>query len=96
MFNNIGRSDPFSFRGGGTGGRDSTIRDAVANTGSGGGGGIPTGQSGGVGGSGIVILRYSNLKTITVGSGLTTTGEQSDGDDKYIVFTAGTGNVSFS
>ena len=65
------------------------------NTG-GGGAGKRNSGTGASGGSGVVILRYSNLKTITVGSGLTTTGEQSDGDNKYIVFTAGTGNISFS
>ena len=65
------------------------------NTG-GGGGGRRNAGSGATGGSGVVILRYSNTKTITVGAGLTTAGEQTDGSDKYIVFTAGTGNVSFS
>ena len=81
--------------GGGTGGRTANIRDAVANTGGGGGGGIPTGQSGGTGGSGIVILRYPNSYTITVGAGLTST-TSTVGTDKVTIFTEGTGNVSFS
>ena len=81
--------------GGGTGGRTANIRDAVANTGGGGGGGIPTGQSGGTGGSGIVILRYPNSYTITVGAGLTST-TSTVGTDKVTVFTAGTDTITFS
>ena len=75
--------------------RTANIRDAVANTGGGGGGGIPTGQSGGTGGSGIVILRYPNSYTITVGAGLTST-TSTVGTDKVTVFTAGTDTITFS
>ena len=82
---------------GGSAGQQGTTSgvNASANTGSGGGGSSSNGSSGN-GGSGVVILRYSNLYTITVGSGLTHGSEQTDGDDKYIVFTAGTDTVSFS
>lgn len=46
----------------------------VANTGGGGGGGSgTTASAGGFGGSGIVILRYPNSLTITIGAGLTGT-----------------------
>jgi len=80
--------------GGGTGSTYPSV--GTAGTGGGGGGRRAVTGYGSRGGSGIVILRYSNLFTITVGAGLTTTGEQTDGNDKYIEFTAGTGNVSFS
>ena len=67
----------------------------TVNTGSG-GGGSTNGGTGGAGGSGIVILRYPNTFTITVGAGLTAGTETTDGSDKYIEITAGTGNVSWS
>jgi hypothetical protein len=51
--------------------------------------------TGGNGGSGIVILRYANTKTITVGPGLTYT-TRSIGTDTAAIFTAGTGTISFS
>jgi hypothetical protein len=70
----------------------------ATNTGGGGGGGcaddIGNGP-GGLGGSGVVILRYPNTFTITLGAGLTgTTG--TTGSDKVTTITAGTGNVSWS
>jgi len=66
-----------------------------ANTGGGGGGmGISVTQSGS-GGSGVVIIRYPNTKTITVGAGLTAT-TATVGTDKVTTFTAGTGTISFS
>jgi len=69
------------------------------NTGGGGGGSssyISTGGSaGGSGGSGVVILRYPNIYTITIGSGLTGT-TASDGIFYVTTLTAGTGNISFS
>jgi hypothetical protein len=67
----------------------------TVNTGSGGGGGSG-GAGGAAGGSGIVILRYPNSKTITIGAGLTAGTETTDGSDKYIEITAGTGTVSWS
>ena len=67
------------------------------NTGGGGGGaGQINQQTGASGGSGIVILRYPNSKTITnPGSGLTFT-TATVGSDSITTFTAGTGNISFS
>jgi len=81
--------------GGGTGGGGAGSdygTAGTANTGGGGGGGWQYGASGG---SGIVILRYPNTKTITVGAGLTSS-TTTDGSDKVTTFTAGTGTISFS
>ena len=69
--------------------------DGSANTGGGGGGGQYTAQAGGSGGSGVVIIRYPNAYTVTIGAGLTGT-TATDGTDKVTTFTAGTGNISFS
>ena len=80
--------------GGGTGGSGT----GTANTGGGGGGGNGANGSsnnGYGGGSGIVILRYSNTKTITIGSGLTGS-TATVGSDKVTTFTAGTGNIQIS
>ena len=64
------------------------------NTGSGGGAG-QTG-SGGNGASGIVILRYLSVATLTnPGGGLTFTSA-TDGSYKVIKFTSGTGNIQFN
>jgi hypothetical protein len=52
----------------------------------------------GTGGSGVVILRWSTADA-TIGAtrtGLVDGGVQTDGTDSYIVFTGGTGTVSFS
>jgi hypothetical protein len=51
--------------------------------------------AGGAGGSGVVILRYSATLSIGGGAGLTFT-TSTVGSDKVTVFTAGTGNISFS
>lgn len=73
--------------------------NGTANTGGGGSGcsgsngGGPF--SGGAGGSGVVILRYPNTYTVTIGSGLTGS-TATDGSDKVTTFTAGTGTISFS
>jgi len=79
--------------GGGNGG--GTAGNGTANTGSGGGGTDRSAGNPGSGGSGIVIIRYPNTNTVTIGSGLigTTT---TVGSDKVTTFTAGTGTVSFS
>ena len=82
--------------GGGGGGSDGS----GGNGGSGGGG--RAGNSGsdknsGTGGSGVIILRWATSDaTISIGSGLTNGGVQTDGSDSYVVFTAGSGNVSWS
>lgn len=80
---------------GGNGGSNANGGDGTANTGSGGGGlGGYTiaNRTGGNGGSGVVILRYPSIYTISGLSGTTTTV----GTDKVTIFTAGTGNISFS
>ena len=73
--------------------------NGTVNTGS--GGGAVTGASSpgpGSGGSGVVILRWATADA-TIGAtrtGLTDGGVQTDGSDSYIIFTAGTGNITFS
>jgi hypothetical protein len=66
----------------------------TANTGGGGGGGSSVNASG-AGGSGIVILKYPDTFTITIGSGLTGTTAAPSGGFKVSTITAGTGNVSW-
>jgi len=79
--------------GGGNGvSQNSTGGSGTNNTGGGGGGG---GTQSGAGGSGVVILRYPNTYTVTIGAGLTGS-TATDGSDKVTTFTAGTGNISFS
>jgi hypothetical protein len=69
----------------------------TANTGGGGGGkGIGTGSASGSGGSGIVILKYVDTKTITIGGGLTGSTAAPSGGYKVTTITAGTGNVSWA
>jgi len=88
--------------GGNTGNQYSQGGTGTVNTGSGGGvGGNGNGNSnrgdGGLGGSGIVILRYPAKYTISVGAGLTAGSETAVGDnEKYIEITAGSDNVSWS
>ena len=73
----------------------------TVNTGGGGGGGfigINGTKAGGAGGSGVVILRWATADA-TIGAtrtGLTDGGVQTDGNDSYIVFTEGTGTITFS
>jgi len=90
--------------GAGGGGNCNNNGDGIAgtaNTGGGGGGGtigINGTKAGGAGGSGTVILRWATADG-TIGAtrtGLTDGGVQTDGSDSYIVFTAGTGTISFS
>lgn len=87
--------------GGGNGSNTNTVAggSGTANTGGGGGGGgfvngVGWGD-GGAGGSGVVIIRYPNSYTVTIGAGLTGT-TATDGSDKVTTFTAGTGTISFS
>ena len=71
----------------------------TANTGGGGGGASgDAGIVGGAGGSGVVILRYPSSSTLTAGAGLTQSSGSpfTEGSNKVSVFTAGTGNISFS
>jgi hypothetical protein len=67
----------------------------TANKG-GGGGGVWGGPQGGAGGSGVVILRYPDSRTITIGAGLTGTESAASGVYKRATITAGTGNVSWT
>ena len=83
---------------GSTGGAAGGNADAgTVNTGAagGGGGGGTLAGTAGAGGSGVVILRYPNTYTISVGSGLTSS-TTTDGSDKITTFTAGSDTVSFS
>jgi len=89
--------------GGGADGENTGVGfNATGNTGGGGGGGggsdADSTRVGGNGGSGVVILRYSDAYTISVGSGITeATGSPfTEGSDKVSVFTGGTGTISFS
>jgi len=90
-----------TYAAGGAGGANTTDANGVAgsvNTGNGGSGGATLNggsQVGGSGGSGIVVLRYPNSFTITIGAGLTGT-TATTGSDKVTTITAGTGNVSFA
>ena len=65
--------------------------------GSGGTGGCPTAFSN-AGGSGVVILRYPDAFTITVGSGIVEAANSpfTDGTDKISVFKGGVGTISFN
>ena len=63
--------------------------------GGGGGGGGGDGGAGGNGGSGVVILRYPDTNTITIGAGLTGTESAASGGYKRATITVGSGNVSW-
>ena len=52
-------------------------------------------NAGGTGGSGVIILRYSNSYTITIGAGLTGT-TSTNGTNTIATITAGSGNVSWA
>jgi hypothetical protein len=104
LFSAITGTSTTEYGRGGDGGGNNTTFDGTAgivNTGSAGRAGRYSGAGygstqGGAGGSGIVILRYPNTYTISVGVGLTHGGEQADGSDKYIRITGGTDTVSWS
>ena len=85
--------------GNGKGGGQGTGNAGIANTGGGGGNAGSSGSpyaAGGAGGSGVVILRYSNAFTISNPGGGLTISTTTDGSDKVSSITAGTGNVSWS
>jgi hypothetical protein len=71
------------------------ITPAVNRSG-GGYGGYGSGQGGSNGGSGIVIIKYPDTYTITVGAGLTYDPPITDGAFKITVLKSGTGNVSWA
>jgi len=82
--------------GGGNGSTTTNGTAGTANTGGGGGGsGASTDFLNSNGGSGVVILRYSNLFALNVGAGLAYS-TQAVSDDKVTTFTGGSGSVSFS
>ena len=90
-----------SYGSGGTGGGGAASNpngvNGTDNTGGGGGAVWQTGTNG-LGGSGVVILRWVTADA-TIGAtrtGLTDGGVQTDGVHSYIVFTAGTGTITFS
>ena len=78
-------------------GSTGTVSNATPNTGGGGGANGATYSNGG-GGSGIVILRYSSTKSLSLTGGSLSTGvlNASAGSDKYTTFTGGTGTITFS
>jgi hypothetical protein len=86
--------------GGGGAGSANVGTAGTANLGGGGGGSgnnSPTNQAGGAnGGSGVVVLRYPDTRTITIGAGLTGTESAASGGYKRATITAGTGNVSWT
>lgn len=94
----------FGAGGAGGGGRGASSNannavDGTANTGGGGGGGPDNTTSGAPaknGGSGVVVLRYSDTLTITIGAGLTGTTSSPSGGFKVTTITAGTGNVQWN
>jgi hypothetical protein len=75
----------------------STGNPGQANTGGGGGGGPDATDiiRSGSGGSGIVVLRYPNTRTITIGAGLAAS-TASVGSDTVATITGGSGNVSWA
>jgi hypothetical protein len=50
----------------------------------------------GAGGSGVVIIKYPDTRTISVGAGLTSSTPPASGGFKITTFTAGTDTISFS
>jgi hypothetical protein len=67
----------------------------AANSGDG-GEGADGSDNGRAGGSGVVILKYPDTRTITIGAGLTGTESSPSGGFKRATITAGTGNVSWA
>jgi hypothetical protein len=85
--------------GGGNGadGQGNASTNGGTNTGGGGGGGNNTPPfAASAGGSGVVILRYADSFTITIGAGLTGSTSAASGGYKRTTITAGSGNVSWS
>jgi hypothetical protein len=86
--------------GGGVGiqGTNSSGLGVTATGGGHGGGNVAPGGTfnGGNGGSGVVILKYPDTYTITIGAGLTGSTASPSGGFKVSTITAGTGNVSWA
>ena len=83
---------------GGTGNSSIQGTNGGTNTGGGGGGNGNSGvySYGQNGGSGIVILKYPDTLTITIGAGLTGSTAAPSGGFKVTTITAGTGNVQWN
>jgi hypothetical protein len=81
--------------GSGSGTNASPSSAGAPNTGDG-GSGVDGSNNGRAGGSGVVILKYPDTRTITIGAGLTGTESSPSGGFKRATITAGTGNVSWS
>ena len=83
--------------GGGNGGRSGVpATPGTANTGGGGGGAFAASTATGIGGSGIVVIRFSSVLNITIGVGLTHTIAFAANGDEIVTFTAGTDTIFFS
>ena len=92
--NNITGSSVYYAQGGTA---DQSNASGGANTGTGGSGSYEgSNPPAGAGGSGVVILRYPDTKTISIGAGLTGTESAASGGFKRATITAGSGNVSWS
>ena len=97
-----------TYAGGGSGGGEGTANgtagtggggahsNGTANTGGGGGGASWNNSSGRSGGSGIVIIKYPDTLTLTVGSNLTSSTDTSVSGFKITTFTAGSDTISWS
>jgi hypothetical protein len=72
------------------------IASPAPNTGDGGGGGVNNRASSAWGASGVVILRYPDIVSLTVGSGLIANPTKTIGREKVTEIISGTGNISFS
>ena len=81
--------------GGGGAGSSGTGNAGAGNYGAGGGGG-GNNIDGSAGGSGIVILKYPDTITITIGAGLSGSTGSPSGGFKVTTITSGTGNVSWA
>ena len=89
-----------TYAAGGIGGNNvsspSSPADGATNTGNGGGAcGGNTGNRGGNGGSGIFVLKFADSFTITIGAGLTSSSSTAGGYTT-VIFTAGTGTISWA
>mgnify|MGYP001407815807 FL=1 len=80
---------------GGSHGSAGANASGLVNSGDGGGGNDTAAGVSAAGRSGIVIVKYSNAYTLTIGAGLTSSTATS-GSDKITTFTAGTGNISIN
>jgi hypothetical protein len=88
------RNSPQGSTGGSGGGGAGGAAGTAGTVNTGGGGGASAAGASGSGGSGIVIVKYVDTITLTIGGGLTSS-TTSAGGFKITSFTAGTDTVSF-